>query len=80
MGDARAKVERTYLCEGTVIFELSWSGTMTGPMDSPDGEIPPTNKPFTNRGCWIVELEGDRSKAIRQYFDVLTMMKSVGIA
>ncbi len=78
--DARGQIERSFLSENTVIFELSWTGTMTGPLDSPTGEIPPTNKPFANRGCWLAELDGDRSKAIRQYFDVLTMMKSVGIA
>jgi len=78
--DARAKIERSCVSENTVILELSWTGTMTGPMESPTGEIPPTNKPFANRGCWLAEVDGERSKAIRQYFDVLTMMKSVGIA
>ena len=78
--DANAKIERSLVCEDTVIFELSWTGTMTGPMDSPTGEILPTNQPFANRGCWLAEVDNDRTKAIRQYFDVLTMMKSVGIA
>ena len=78
--DANATIGSSYVCEGTVIFELNWTGTMTGPMDSPTGEIQPTNRPFTNRGCWLAEIDGDQSKAIRQYFDVLTMMKSVGIA
>ena len=68
------------ISEGAVILELSWTGTMTGPMESPAGEIPPTNKSFVNRGCQIVELEGDRSKAIRHYFDIATMMSQVGIA
>ena len=49
-------------------------------MDSPTGEILPTNQPFANRGCWLAEVDNDRTKAIRQYFDVLTMMKGVGIA
>ena len=78
--DANATIESNFVCEDTVIFELRWAGTMTGPMDSPTGEIPPTNQPFANRGCWLAEVDNDRTKAIRQYFDVLTMMKSVGIA
>jgi len=78
--DAKAAIERSFVCEDTVIFELNWAGTMTGPMDSPTGEIPPTNQPFANRGCWLAEVDNARTKAIRQYFDVLTMMKSVGIA
>ena len=53
---------------------------MTGPMESPTGEIPPTNMPFATPGGWLAEVDGEQSKAIRQYFDVLTMMKSVGIA
>ena len=76
--DAHGKVENAYLSEGAVIFELNWTGTMTGPMETPDGEIPPTNKSFVNRGCQIVELEGDRAKAIRHYFDIATMMSQVG--
>lgn len=78
--DARGQIGRSFVCENTVIIELSWTGTITGTMDSPTGEIPPTNKLFANRGCWLVKLDGGRSKSIRQYFDVLKMIKSVGIA
>ena len=78
--DAHATYENAYVIDDGVVFELSWKGTMTGPMQGPDGEIPPTNESFVNRSVQIVELEGDRTKAIRHYFDIATMMRQVGIA
>ena len=78
--DAHGNVEKAYLSDDAVILELRWTGTMTGAMDGPGGEIPPTNKSFVNRGCQVIELEGDRTKAIRHYFDIATMMRQVGIA
>ena len=53
---------------------------MTGALQSPDGEIPPTGKSMEVRACQVTELEGDKAKAIRHYFDLATMMQQLGLA
>ena len=55
-------------------------GTHTGPMQTPDGVIPATGKSVEIRSCRIVEIEGDKVKSIRQYYDMMTMMQQLGLA
>ena len=55
-------------------------GTHTGPMQTPDGEIPATGKSIEFRSCRIVEIEGEKVKSIRQYFDMMTMLQQLGLA
>ena len=39
--DAQAVVERTFEAEDTIIVEGRFTGTNTGPLEGPDGELPP---------------------------------------
>jgi steroid delta-isomerase-like uncharacterized protein len=80
MPDSRATYEATYAIEGGAVFELTWRGTNTGPMQGPDGEIPATGKSFEMRGCQVIEMDGDKAKVIRHYFDIGTMMSQLGLA
>ena len=80
MPDSRATYEATYAIEGGTVFELTWRGTHTGPMQGPDGEIPATGKSFEMRGCQVIEMDGDRAKVIRHYFDICTMVSQLGLA
>ena len=63
-----------------VALELTWHGTHTGPMQTPDGEIPATGNSIEIRACALVEVEDDRVKSIRHYFDMMTMMQQLGLA
>ena len=78
--DSYGTFENVHVIEGGVVFELTWRGTMTGTLQSPDGEIPPTGKSMEVRACQVTELEGDKAKAIRHYFDLATMMQQLGLA
>ena len=64
----------------TVVFEGTWTGTHTGVMGIPGGEIPPTNKSMELRTCQVTQIEDGKVKEIRQYFDMATMMKQLGLA
>ncbi len=66
--------------EGGAVFGLTWRGTHTGPIAGPDGEIPASGKSFETRGCQVIEMDGDRAKVIRHYFDIGTMMSQLGLA
>ena len=80
MPDSRATYEATYAIKGGAVFELTWRGTNTGPMQGTDGEIRATGKSFEMRGCQVIEMYGDKAKVIRHYFDIGTMMSQLGLA
>ena len=79
--DIHANVLNSFLCEANVVCdETIVSGTHTGPMQTPDEVIPATGKSLNVRSCRIVEIEGERVKSIRHYFDMMTMMQQLGLA
>ena len=63
-----------------VVLEITWTGTHTGPMVTPDGEIPASGKSQTTPGAWIANYENGELKETRHYFDLLTFLQQIGAA
>ena len=60
-------------------IELTWEGTQSGPMAMPDGqELPPSNKRFTLKSVEVIEIEDGKIKALRHYFDLMTILQQIG--
>ena len=77
--DGRGTVERAYVDGNTVTLELTWEGTQSGPMLTPDGkELPPSNRRGTVRACQVMEIEDGKIIATRHYFDLMTLLQQVG--
>lgn len=53
----------------TVVAEWTWSGSHTGPIETPAFSVPATGKRLSLRGISVFEFTGDRISAFRQYFD-----------
>ena len=64
----------------TVVLELTWHGTHTGPLQTPGGNIAATGKPIEIPACMIVEIGEGKAKSIRHYFDMATLMQQLGIS
>jgi hypothetical protein len=76
------KGDRTNRIEAgnTLIEEITWRGTHTGDMMSPDGNIiPATNKTVALRTCFIIDFENGKYKSFKNYNDILTMMGQLGL-
>jgi steroid delta-isomerase-like uncharacterized protein len=61
--------------------EVRLSGTHTGPLESPTGEmIPPTNKKAEVKGAGFVKLN-EKGEIVeeRRYYDVGTLLRQLGI-
>lgn len=80
MPDVIGTVTNTVETSDQVIQEVTWSGTHTGPMVTPDGEIPPSGKSQKTPGVMVLEYEGDQLKEWRNYFDLLTFLQQIGAA
>jgi steroid delta-isomerase-like uncharacterized protein len=77
--DGRGTVERAYVDGNTVTLELTWEGTQSGAMRTPDGrELPPSNRRGTVKACQVLEIEDGKIRVTRHYFDLMTLLQQVG--
>jgi steroid delta-isomerase-like uncharacterized protein len=76
--DASGQVTNALESGDTAILEIRWSGTHSGPLEMPDGELPATNKRIELRACQVFRVEGDRITESRNYFDMATMLQQLG--
>ena len=78
--DSKATFVREFASGDTAVLELVWKGIHTGPLQTPSGTIPPSNKPIEMPACQVVQVEGGKVKSISHYFDMLTMLTQIGAA
>ncbi|MDH3606750.1 MAG: ester cyclase [Acidimicrobiia bacterium] len=77
--DATGTVTNTVEVGDTIVQEVTWTGTHTGPMMTPEGEIPATGAHQTTPAVMVSEYEGDQLKATRHYFDLMGLMAQLGL-
>lgn len=78
--DIRIAIARQTDAGATVVNECVWSGTHTGPLRGPEGEIPPTGKRVEGaRFCEVWEIRDDRLAGIRNYQDVASWTRQLGL-
>jgi steroid delta-isomerase-like uncharacterized protein len=77
--DERGTITGVYTSGNTVAIELTWVGRQSGPMATPDGqELLPSNKGMTVKSVEVIEVEDDKIKALRHYFDLMTILQQIG--
>ena len=77
--DSKATFEVAHVSGNTVILEVTWRGTQSGPLRTPAGDIPATGKKIEMRACQVIDIADGKARGIRQYFDMATMMTQLGI-
>lgn len=65
--------------DGTCYAEIRATGTHTGPLASPQGDIPPTGKSFVLNYAEVATVEGDRVASEHIYFDQLGFLQQLGL-
>ena len=76
--DSKATFVSEFASGDTAVLELVWKGVHTGPLQTPTGIIPASNKPVEMPACQVVQVEGDKIKSASHYFDMLTMLTQIG--
>jgi steroid delta-isomerase-like uncharacterized protein len=76
--DSKASFVSAFASGDTAILELVWKGVHTGPLQTPAGIIPASNKPVEFPACQITQVEGTKVKRASHYFDMLTMLTQIG--
>ena len=77
--DEHGTITGVYTSGNTLAIELTWEGTQSGPIATPDGqELPPSKKRIKVKSVQVIEIEDGKLKALRHYFDLMTLLKQIG--
>jgi steroid delta-isomerase-like uncharacterized protein len=77
--DGHGTVHRAVADGNTVALELTWEGTQSAAMRTPDGqEMPPSNRHVSVHACEVMEIEDGKIHATRHYFDLMTLLQQIG--
>jgi steroid delta-isomerase-like uncharacterized protein len=76
--DSAGTVTSTVGSGNKVVLEVTWKGTHTGPLETPEGTIPASGKRQETPAALLITFEGDKIKESRHYFDSMTLLKQIG--
>jgi steroid delta-isomerase-like uncharacterized protein len=76
--DSKATFVAEYAIGDTAILEVIWKGIHTGPLQTPTGTIPASNKRIEIPACQVVKVEGGKVQSFTHYFDMLTLLTQIG--
>lgn len=76
--DSQVQAASTYVDGDTVITEGTASGTHTGPIITPQGEVPPSGNPVNLRYVSVKTVVGGKLVAEHLYFDQMEFMMQLG--
>jgi steroid delta-isomerase-like uncharacterized protein len=77
--DSKCTFDNAVVSGDTVVFELTWRGTHKGQLQTPKGPIAPTGKRIEIRACNVAQLDGEKTKLQRHYFDMATLLQQLGV-
>tara|TARA_B100000963_G_C22630063_1_gene674484 strand:+ start:28 stop:453 length:426 start_codon:yes stop_codon:yes gene_type:complete len=78
MSDCSGEVTNAHASGDTVILEITWTGTQSGPMQTPLGEHPSSSKFQKTNGVQILEIGNEKITIIKNHFDLLSMLMQFG--
>ena len=76
--DVKGTITNAVASGNTVVQEITWQGTQSGPLSLPSGKFPPSGKRQITRTSLVLVFEGDRVKESRFYFDMLSLLQQIG--
>ncbi|MEH2554429.1 steroid delta-isomerase-like uncharacterized protein [Bradyrhizobium algeriense] len=77
--DSKGTFIREFASNDTAILELVWKGVHTGPLQTPTGAIPASNRPIEVPACEVFRVEGGKVRSATHYFDMLTLLNQIGV-
>ena len=76
--DSKATFVAEYASGDTAVLEVVWKGVHTGPLQTPTGIIPPSNKRIELPTCQVFKVEDGKVKSFTHYFDMVTLLTQIG--
>lgn len=77
--DGRVRIDNVIATGDHVVVELTGTGTQTGTLAAPGGDIPATGRSVTLELCDVHTIEGGKIKSLRSYFDSASLLTQLGV-
>lgn len=78
--DGHGEVVEALDAGDVAVMRVVWTGTQTGPMATPDGQVvPPTGQSFRVPACLVMRVRDGRVVAQDHYFDLMTLLVQLGV-
>jgi steroid delta-isomerase-like uncharacterized protein len=77
--DGKATIDRTIESGDTVVVEFTGTGTQTGTLRAPGGDVPATGRSVTLNLCDVHDIRGDKIQSMRTYFDAASLLQQLGV-
>lgn len=77
--DIRVQIDNQVATDTTVVNECTATGTHTGPLVSPAGEIPPTGRKVTLHFCEVWQLRDGKVVSLHNYQDSGDLLSQLGL-
>jgi len=78
--DLTITVTNQVATEDQVVNECTWTGTHTGPLQTPTGTIPPTGKKVEGgRFCEVYAFKNNKIVSVRNYQDPAGWLRQLGL-
>jgi steroid delta-isomerase-like uncharacterized protein len=78
--DRPRRVEREIPGDGMITLEVTWEGTQTGPLHTPEGDITPSSRRVVVKATEVFEIDGDKIREAHRYFDMMGLFQQIGPA
>ncbi len=79
MPDVTGTVNSALATGNSVVLEITWEGTHTGPLEGPSGTVEATGKHQTTRAGWVLEFDDGKNTVSRHYFDMLSFLQQLDV-
>ena len=76
--DAKGTIQQVAASGNTVVQEVLWEGTQTGPLVTPNGTLPASNRHIAVPATLWYTFRGDTIEAIHHHIDLMTMLQQLG--
>lgn len=77
--DANGTIERAIESGDTVTLEITWRGHQEGPLQMPEGQLPPTGRAVEMKAADVLEIHDGKITSEHHYFDMAGMMQQLGV-
>jgi len=77
--DVTVEIRRQLVGNDWVVFESTMRGTHTGPLKTPEGDIPPTGVSIAEEYATFMWFAGGQVVRQRVYYDRFELLKNLGI-
>jgi steroid delta-isomerase-like uncharacterized protein len=79
MPDGAGTVDAIVAGVAGVALEVTWRGTLTGPLSMPDAVVEPTGRRQVTHAAIIFKFDGDAIRESHHYFDSLALLRQLGV-